>query len=59
MGSGALFWRTSGQERVLECIRRGNMETAHDWLGGWELSYKAQFSSVQSLSRVRLAGPIF
>ena len=59
MGSGALFWRTPVQEQVLECIRRGNMETAHDWLGGWELSYKAQFSSFQLLSHVPPAGPIF
>ena len=44
--SGALFGRDLGQERVLQSIRRGNMETGHDWLGGQDFF-------------TRLAGPIF
>ena len=34
--SGALFGRDLSQELVLQSVRKGNMETGHDWLGGWD-----------------------
>ena len=35
-----------GQERGLYSIRRGNVETRRDWLGGWGFPYKGSRSCV-------------
>lgn len=39
--SETLFPGDLGKERISQSIRRGNVETGHDWLGGGGFPYKA------------------